>query len=921
MRSAPHTPGSPSRLRFQALRRFHGLHPEFGGSALPAPALAGETSNDAAGFASCYGPHRRSPCYRASDAGLRPGPFPGRAASLLPGLLAATRTGLTPAGDDELTNSKIRCYITASPPALLGARTIEARRPSIHLCCMAGICQPLAMGTGRGRNTAGRRSPARRTGLILAALMIGAAAAMILIGSSFHHGVWPFAVAFLPAAPGFWIAWSSYRDDRRADDRAISLDEHADMLATQLETDWSREAGRRGLNDPSALPVSWTAAASDLTDSWETLETFARGSGPGWATTPERTWASRSEQLAGHSHQLSHVLRSVPTGRLLILGEPGCGKTMLLVRLVLDMLAERRQASAPIPFLVSLASWSPDDQDLHGWLADQLVLILPGLEDAFPGGNVSRAQKLLADHLVVPLLDGLDEVPEPARKTVVTKLNDELRAREPIVVTCRSEEYRNLVFPPDKAGVHFYGAAAIEVLPLSPDRIANYLQQKSRNDEVQRRWSPVIEALGTNMPVAQALTTPLMVGLASAIYNPAPGDQLSHVPAPADLVDSSLVSRADVEALLIRGLVPASYRTGRGVSGDWTAAQVTPWLAYLAHRQQKIIRGPDIAWWRLAEKHNKRSQKPAESPDIATPARGVRFRPWNLIKVSATGVALGALMGAVLPFGEIDYEVGDRVIIHAAAYFAEIVAFTLLTVLLFFPVSILASFEGVPDNLERAVTPSTVLARDRRAALLIALPGAIAIIPVFGILEYLNQTSGPGGTSVGSIILSSLTTGPVVGACVGLFAASYTAAWPAYMRARLRLALRHRLPWNLMGFLDDAHQRGILRQAGPVYQFRHNTLQIQLATLYTEPPLRTWQRRLRRLWKAGISAGDTACWLLWHIVGPPQGSHNPPNPFWRREACQEGKVPTEEDSPGCAEPFGCGADRHRGEPGKDQDDQ
>src|SRR5436305_11011592 len=46
------------------------------------------------------------PLYRASDAGLRPGPFPGRAASPLPGLLAATRTGLPPAGDDELTNTK-----------------------------------------------------------------------------------------------------------------------------------------------------------------------------------------------------------------------------------------------------------------------------------------------------------------------------------------------------------------------------------------------------------------------------------------------------------------------------------------------------------------------------------------------------------------------------------------------------------------------------------------------------------------------------------------------------------------------------------------------------------------------------------------------------------------------------------------------
>src|SRR2546423_7398032 len=41
------------------------------------------------------------PLCRALDAGRRPGPFPDRAASLLPGLLAATRTGLTPAGDDE----------------------------------------------------------------------------------------------------------------------------------------------------------------------------------------------------------------------------------------------------------------------------------------------------------------------------------------------------------------------------------------------------------------------------------------------------------------------------------------------------------------------------------------------------------------------------------------------------------------------------------------------------------------------------------------------------------------------------------------------------------------------------------------------------------------------------------------------------
>ena len=108
IRSAPPTPGSSSRLRLQALHRFHGLHPDYGGSALLlAPPSTGGNGYDAAGFASCYGPHRRSPFAGLLTLGSDPaGPFPDRAASLLPGLLAATRTGLSPAGDDELTNDE-----------------------------------------------------------------------------------------------------------------------------------------------------------------------------------------------------------------------------------------------------------------------------------------------------------------------------------------------------------------------------------------------------------------------------------------------------------------------------------------------------------------------------------------------------------------------------------------------------------------------------------------------------------------------------------------------------------------------------------------------------------------------------------------------------------------------------------------------
>ncbi len=123
-RSAPHTPESPSRLHVQVLHRFHGLHPDSGGSALSIPTRRW-ASNDAAGFALCYGPLSRSP-QGAFDAGLRPDPFPDRAASLLPGLLAATRTGLPPAGDDEL-RYQITSWFTSS---VLGARNIEANARS-----------------------------------------------------------------------------------------------------------------------------------------------------------------------------------------------------------------------------------------------------------------------------------------------------------------------------------------------------------------------------------------------------------------------------------------------------------------------------------------------------------------------------------------------------------------------------------------------------------------------------------------------------------------------------------------------------------------------------------------------------------------------------------------------------------------------
>lgn len=62
------------------------------------------------------------------------------------------------------------------------------------------------------------------------------------------------------------------------------------------------------------------------------------------------------------------------------------------------------------------------------------------------------------------------------------------------------------------------------------------------------------------------------------------------------------------------------------------------------------------------------------------------------------------------------------------------------------------------------------------------------------------------------------------------------AASAPFSLTRIYLALTGRLPFRLMRFLEDAHQRGVLRQVGPEYQFRHARLQEYLASTPTPPP-------------------------------------------------------------------------------------
>jgi hypothetical protein len=90
-----------------------------------------------------------------------------------------------------------------------------------------------------------------------------------------------------------------------------------------------------------------------------------------------------------------------------------------------------------------------------------------------------------------------------------------------------------------------------------------------------------------------------------------------------------------------------------------------------------------------------------------------------------------------------------------------------------------------------------------------------------------------GLTAALTIMMHELTDAPwtvyTLGALIGLFVGVAGSACGRYLAIHSWLAVRGRLPWRLMTFLQDAHDRGVLRRVGAVYEFRHALLRDRLA--------------------------------------------------------------------------------------------
>jgi hypothetical protein len=322
------------------------------------------------------------------------------------------------------------------------------------------------------------------------------------------------------------------------------------------------------------------------------------------------------------------------------------------------------------------------------------------------------------------------------------------------------------------------------------EAVAAYLEEGSEHPD---RWNAVTAHLLASPGglLATALSTPLMAWLTRVIYRQSDT-------APDEMLTASWSrDRHSLEEHLLSRLIPAVY--GQNIAryrrrSMEQASRAKRYLANLAYFND-IHQSYDLDWRQLRDGIPKRMF-------------GVVF---GVAGIFVIGLAVGVV--AIL---------GNRIWIGLALLFASGLILGLIfglgEELVFIPYRL----RSEPANKRPTIGPDELLRRYRKYALVLIL--------IFGILIGLITTLEHAQFKSGSLML--LFDAFLVAILVYLLLGN---EWILYMITRLLMAIIGVTPLRLMTFLREARIRGILRQEGPVYQFRHVRLQDYLRTLTLLP--------------------------------------------------------------------------------------
>ena len=188
-------------------------------------------------------------------------------------------------------------------------------------------------------------------------------------------------------------------------------------------------------------------------------------------------------------------------GELLILGEPGTGKTTLLLELARDLLDRAKQNDIhPMPVVFNLSSWAMRRQSIADWLIEELNIKY----------QVPRklARCWIRGDRILPLFDGLDEVTPTYRTACIEAINvyRQEHGFVPTVVCSRSTEY---LAQTTRLLLH----TAVVIQPLTEQHIDTYLSS------VGEQMAAVRVALYDNPVLQELAVTPLMLNILILTYH------------------------------------------------------------------------------------------------------------------------------------------------------------------------------------------------------------------------------------------------------------------------------------------------------------------------------------------------------------------------------------------------------------------
>ena len=254
----------------------------------------------------------------------------------------------------------------------------------------------------------------------------------------------------------------------------------------------------------------------------------------------------------------TNIFESIGAGRtLLILGEPGAGKTVTLLKLAESLIKRTtNDLSQPLPVVVNLSSWARQRKSIENWLAQELYKTYQ-ISKFLGKAWIDKEQLIL-------LLDGLDEVAAQHRNDCVKALNQFIQehGRTEMVVCSRIRDYEAL-------SERLRLRSAIYVQPLTFQQIDQYLEQGAEQLEALKTL------LNHNAEIKKFASSPLILSIMSLTYQDYALDTFLQ----SKIADTFYLSLFDsyIERMLTR----------RGTTQQYSQEQTKHWLIWMAQRMHQ----------------------------------------------------------------------------------------------------------------------------------------------------------------------------------------------------------------------------------------------------------------------------------------------------------------------------------------------